>query len=103
MKLQCKQKRKIFANCIRISTDEPIVLNCVYTPKEVYELSSQGMSVQLPNVPLYDGDAKPTWDVPLHKQKRVDPADLYQLQVQTRKKITNSYNNYKNSKNKKND
>lgn len=97
MKLRCKVKKQVFADCVRTGLDNPVVRDVVYTPKELYDLSSQGMAINLPNNDklYYDGDDKATFDMLPESKRGVDVSDLWQLQQASRKRISQAYRNKK--------
>lgn len=100
MKLRCKTKKPVYADCSATENEDKVLKNVVYTPKEMYDLSSKGMSVSIPdNGNFYDGDSNATFDLLPESRRGVDPADLWQMQQASRKRISQAYKTKKNEKN----
>lgn len=98
MLVRCKTKKPVFADCVASDTDDKVLKNVVYTPKEMYELSSKGMSVTMPDNNFYDGDIHASFDLMPESRRGVDPADLWQLQQSSRKRISQAYKTKKNER-----
>lgn len=64
------------------------------TPSEMMKLAEQGIpvSAQAGNLDAWnDGSTNPSWYVDSSRLRGIDPADLWQIQRSTRKKMRNAH------------
>lgn len=63
-----------------------------YTPAQMRELYAQGLAVGAQNAGVYTETASnPSWEIPVEEKRGVDPAELWELQVLTRRKVRDCY------------
>lgn len=65
------------------------------TPAEMLVMAEQGIPISADNAAAFSGEANPSWDLPLERQKFVDPADLWQAQQNIRHKVRDAYKKQK--------
>lgn len=81
-----KVKRK-FVNCVRRVTDVRVEPNMSVSPAEMMRLTENGVAVSAQSNAMFnDGVVNPSWDIPLDRQRGVDPADMWQSMMDIRKK-----------------
>lgn len=65
-----------------------------YTPSEMLSLAERGIPVNQANVGennFYDGEINPSWSVPIERDRGVDIADVWQMQMESRSKMRNAH------------
>lgn len=81
----------ISTKCKRSKEDIPVQNGLALTPTEMMRLAQKGVPISAQNEQnFFDGVDNPTWDVAPEKMRGVDPADLWQLQKTSRKKVTSA-------------
>lgn len=68
-----------------------VIPNQSVTPAQMLDMAKQGIPISSDNAAAIDGELNPSWDLPLEKQKHIDPADLWQAQQSVRKKIRDAH------------
>ena len=77
--------------CVRSSADIPVQNGLCLTPTEMMSMASRGVPISVSNEHnFYDGEENPSWVIDPIKERGVDAADLWQLQMSARKKIRNA-------------
>lgn len=73
-------KKRKFAHCKRSFGDIPVQNGLSVTPSQMLKLAEQGVPVTSQNLEsqFYDGDTRPSWDVPLDQQRGIDVATIWQ-------------------------
>lgn len=74
--------------------DELIVKNgLAITPARALEMAKNGIPITSANVEnfLPQGDTRPGWDIPMERQRGVDPADLWQESKNIKSKYLNAH------------
>ena len=96
MELYKTSKKERFCITYRTLHEESVKPDLVTTPKQIYELSSAGMSVSMPDGSnYYDGDKNPSFDMLPENRRGMDVADLYQLEQSAKKHIVSKYHKVK--------
>ena len=68
------------ASCKRTSSDIPVQGGLAITPAQMQRMAEKGIPVSSQNLDgcFYDGDTRPSWDVPLDMQRGIDVAQMWQ-------------------------
>lgn len=68
----CRTKRAQF--------EKPVQNGLALTPAQIMRMSERGIPVTTQNLDgmYYDGDTRPSWDIPLDMQRGVDVATMWQ-------------------------
>lgn len=67
-----------------------------YTPSEMLSLAERGIPVNQANAGennFYDGELNPSWTVPIERDRGVDIADVWQMQMESRSKLNKAHRN----------
>ena len=82
----------------RLPKNAPQILlvdqNAGYTPAQMRELYEQGLAVGQQNAGVYTQSSStknPSWDIPIEERRGVDPADLWEIQTLSRRKVANAH------------
>lgn len=77
--------------CKRDESDIPVQNGLAITPSKMMVMAQHGVPITVSNEQnFYDGDENPSWTLDPLKVRGTDPADLWQLQKSSRKKIRSS-------------
>lgn len=76
-------KKKGFGKTVsykRSKSDVIVQSGLAMTPSQMQRLSERGIPVSSQNLEgmFYDGDSRPSWDVPLDQQRGIDVATMWQ-------------------------
>lgn len=87
--------RKSFGKTVsykRAKSDVTVQPGLAMTPSQMQRLSERGIPVSSQNLEgmFYDGDARPSWDVPLDQQRGVDVATMWQRRKDIAAKLRNA-------------
>lgn len=71
---------KVVSAPVRKDDELPVHGNLVVTPAQMMKMSEQGIPVSASNLGFRpeDGEANPTWDLPLDQLRGVDPAEMWE-------------------------
>lgn len=82
----------------RLPKNAPQILlvdqNAGYTPAQMRELYEQGLAVGQQNAGIYtqsSSSKNPSWDIPIEERRGIDPADLWEIQTLSRRKVANAH------------
>lgn len=72
-----------------------------YSPSDMAKLHAKGMPINSANIveSFYDGDLNPSFDIPLERQRGLDPAEIWEASQNSAKKV-NKLSKAANSKKK---
>lgn len=64
----------------KMSTDQKVQSGLALTPAQIMQMSERGIPVTTQNLDgmFYDGETRPSWDIPLDQQRGVDVAAMWQ-------------------------
>lgn len=76
-------------SCKRTMADTPVQGGLAVTPSQMQRMAERGIPVTSQNLEgmFYDGDTRPSWDVPLDMQRGVDVATLWETRKDIRNKL----------------
>lgn len=81
-----------FAHCVSSGSDPITQPGLAITPADALRLTERGIPVSAVNASeFYDGDPNPSWTVPLERSRGVDPADAWEAQQTSRKRIRKAH------------
>lgn len=96
-----KEEHRMY--CPKRSIDE-VEPKCglAYTPADMARMHAAGMPVNSANLinTFYDGDKNPSFDVPLERQRGLDPAEIWEASQVSRGRITKVQKSLNKSKRK---
>lgn len=60
-----------------------------YSPSDMAKLHAKGMPINSANIveSFYDGDVNPSFDIPLERQRGLDPAEIWEQSQNSAKKV----------------
>lgn len=81
-------------NVKHLKDDKPVQNGLSMSPSEMQRMSERGVPVTTQNneALFYDGETRPSWDVPLDQQRGVDIATMWQRRKDLGAKINQNVN-----------
>lgn len=63
-----------------LSTDQKVQSGLALTPAQIMQMSERGIPVTTQNLDgmFFDGETRPSWDIPLDQQRGIDVATMWQ-------------------------
>lgn len=89
----CAPVNTTFANCKRHGDDLPVQSGLAVTPRQMMEMAEQGIPISSVNAEFMydDGTRTLAFEPPLERQRRVELGDLWENEMDTRKKTKKLY------------
>lgn len=89
-----------FANPKRKESEVEPKSGLAYTPADMARMHASGMPVNNANLvnQFYDGDNNPSWDIPLERQRGLDPAEIWEQAQKSKDKLGKLKKSLKNKK-----
>ena len=80
-------------SCSRTRRELSVQSGLSYTPAQMQSMAERGIPVSSQSMDglFYDGDPKPTWDVPMEHIRGIDAAALWQKRKDVQSKMRNGY------------
>lgn len=84
-----KGKVSRLAKCQRHHDEVEPKPGLAYTPADMAKLHAQGMPINSANIinQFYDGEPNPSFDIPIERQRGLDPAEIWETSKASAKKI----------------
>lgn len=93
-------EKQTFAHPKRKESEVEPKPGLAYTPADMARMHASGMPVNNANLvnQFYDGDNNPSWEIPLERQRGLDPAEIWEQSVKSKQKIKKMEKGVKQSK-----
>lgn len=101
VKIMKSIRKDMFGSVCRVkraSNEQAVQNGLALTPSQIMKMSERGIPVTTQNLDgmFYDGDTRPSWDVPLDQQRGVDVATMWQKRKDLAKRLRENYSNIPN-------
>lgn len=82
----------VFASGVRLSSDQPVKPHLAMDVSDVAKMVQMGKPIKtsVNDNMFYDGDNDKSFDVPLERRRGLDINDVYQMEQDSKKKVSKS-------------